>query len=858
MQDIGKELFNASQISGDLDKIKYDMAKSGEDKGLILPYNGLDQKNTVLLPDTLGNLKYIFQDILDGNEEALNRPEFKALNFNNIKAAIEWLAKTNSINDIFKNELLAEGWRLNFKCRPPTPEEFLTEKYLGPTAETLYEPVRKAFIEFMNPLSPYRNAILSLHIGWGKAQPYSSLVATDYEEILENGEKKIKLKYSKIGDLKVNDTVITPGKNELLKAKVFGIQEQGISDIYTINLSDGTSFKTHIKHYTTVCFRQKNGEPVWDSLTTEWMMANPQYHYTILSNYNNIHFKNFLQLCLMHDAEPDDNIEPYIMDGPYIISIKKEEYKENCRCLSLNDPVGLYFTNNGILTHNSALSAIIQLYISTHFAMMWHPYKYFGQAQPLNALIKLPDGTYKLNKDLKVGDEIYSPTEGKQKIVAIIPQGTRELYEIEFLDGVKVKCNANHYWTVLDFTDNTYKVLSTREIIKGPDKYGFPDEEDCKRDNNLIIEAENRYNDKLNQIIGDQLIYTENILMSILDTSRKPYNLESFEALNKDAIDNLFNNQHKIESKRRQSYYYDNVYFDSSDELAFYISEKQKGHILKRNKRELYFEYTFNGKKHKYYPDFTDNNGNIYEVKGNHLINDSGDLINPFSDSDDVAKLYLAKSECIKNNKVVIISDLGALKDELMHNGINVYSYQINMSRKACAKYLWSIYKINNPDCWRHGPHNVKPYLFYNPDGITKEEFIEKRKAGIKFNRDQTIKFTCTCGALCKKTIRRLKNVPDDDILKLKCKACLMSESYSYLTEDQKKDKYKKSEETFKKNHPGITKGKFLEKAILENCNGDRTEFDRKSLEKRRRTFKEKYGSESCWAHINGVPNEKN
>jgi hypothetical protein len=192
--------------------------------------------------------------------------------------------------------------------------------------------------------------------------------------------KRIRFRYSKLGNLNINDTVITPGKNELLKAKVFGIQEQGISDIYTINLSDGTSFKTHIKHYTTVCFRQKNGEPVWDSLTTEWMMANPQYHYTILNDYNNIHFKNFLQLCLMHDAEPDDNIEPYIMDGTYIVSIEKEEYKENCRCLSLNDPVGLYFTNNGILTHNSALSAIIQLYISTHFAMMWHPYKYFGQS----------------------------------------------------------------------------------------------------------------------------------------------------------------------------------------------------------------------------------------------------------------------------------------------------------------------------------------------------------------------------------------------------------------------------------------------------------------------------------------------
>lgn len=540
MQDIGKELFNASQISGDLDKIKYDMAKSGEDKGLILPYNGLDQKNTVLLPDTLGNLKYIFQDILDGNEEALNRPEFKALNFNNIKAAIEWLAKTNSINDIFKNELLAEGWRLNFKCRPPTPEEFLTEKYLGPTAETLYEPVRKAFIEFMNPLSPYRNAILSLHIGWGKAQPYSSLVATDYEEILENGEKKIKLKYSKIGDLKVNDTVITPGKNELLKAKVFGIQEQGISDIYTINLSDGTSFKTHIKHYTTVCFRQKNGEPVWDSLTTEWMMANPQYHYTILNDYNNIHFKNFLQLCLMHDAEPDDNIEPYIMDGPYIVSIKKEDYKENCRCLSLNDPVGLYFTNNGILTHNSALSAIIQLYISTHFAMMWHPYKYFGQssatvyiqalgawsqkkgseillepilniinsspyfkqvrgskditdeeappdevanqllwttasktAQPLDCKVYLPDGSYKLMGDIKIGDIIASPTHNEVEVTAIPYEGKDEYYEIELEDGRITRCNGEHLWKVSwkkdKYGNRIWDVVNTLFMVEHPE-----------------------------------------------------------------------------------------------------------------------------------------------------------------------------------------------------------------------------------------------------------------------------------------------------------------------------------------------------------------------------------------------------
>lgn len=540
-QNIGQELYDATKVD-DPEKEKYDMKKSGQDQGLILPYNGQDEKNTVLLPNTLGNLKDIFQAILDGDESALNTPEFTSLNFGNIKAALEWLAKTDSLSDYFKETLLTEGWRLNFKCKPPTPEEFLTEKYLGPTAETLYEPVRKAFIEFMDPLKPYRNAILSLHIGWGKAQPYSSLVATDYSEIIDtNGKSKYELKYSTIGSLKINDTIIVPGKNELLKAKVFSIQEQGISDIYRINLSNGKSFKTHKKHLTTVCFRQKNNKPVWDSLTTEWMMKNPQYHYTILENYSrDIKFQNFLQLVLEHDNEPDDDINPYILDGTYILSIEKLSYQENCRCITLNDPVGLYYTNNGILTHNSSLSAIIQLYISTHFAMMWHPYKYFGQssatvyiqalgawsqkkgseillepitniiesspyfkqvrghadmidrdvppeevanqllwttatktAQPLDCKVYLPDGSYKLMKDVKVGDIIASPTKGEVEVTAIPYEGEDECYEIELEDGRKTRCNAEHLWKVSWEKDKNkkpiWKIVQTQFMIDYPE-----------------------------------------------------------------------------------------------------------------------------------------------------------------------------------------------------------------------------------------------------------------------------------------------------------------------------------------------------------------------------------------------------
>lgn len=184
--------------------------------------------------------------------------------------------------------------------------------------------------------------------------------------------------YKNIGDIKEDDEVLTPdGK----KHKVFSIQEQGNSDIYKIYISDGRVFRTHQKHLTPVCFRQKNRKEVWDCLTTEWMQKYiDKFHFTIIDNYSDLKVDDKYSLFYEHDAEPDDNIEPIVKDGPYITKIEKLNYSENCRCISLFDPEGLYYTNNGIITHNSTLSTLIQLFISTHYAMMWHPWKYFNLA----------------------------------------------------------------------------------------------------------------------------------------------------------------------------------------------------------------------------------------------------------------------------------------------------------------------------------------------------------------------------------------------------------------------------------------------------------------------------------------------
>ena len=121
------------------------------------------------LPSSIANLQSIITDIAAGDRDAMNRPEFACLNWNAIRAAIKWLNETDRFTDTAKVDLATNAWRLNFKCKPPTPAEFLTEKYIGPMSESLYKPVKEAFCEFLDPVKPYRTGVLGMHIGWGKS-----------------------------------------------------------------------------------------------------------------------------------------------------------------------------------------------------------------------------------------------------------------------------------------------------------------------------------------------------------------------------------------------------------------------------------------------------------------------------------------------------------------------------------------------------------------------------------------------------------------------------------------------------------------------------------------------------------------
>lgn len=126
----------------------------------------------------LNNVKDILKDTLQADPKALERLDSMNLDMDAIKTALTFLYNNPKIGEKERNELITESWRVNFRDRPPSPEEFLSEKYLGPVATHTYDRIKKRFLEFTDPTTKYRNLILYPHVGWGKS--YLSVLITLY------------------------------------------------------------------------------------------------------------------------------------------------------------------------------------------------------------------------------------------------------------------------------------------------------------------------------------------------------------------------------------------------------------------------------------------------------------------------------------------------------------------------------------------------------------------------------------------------------------------------------------------------------------------------------------------------------
>lgn len=225
------------------------------------------KKEFVAKPTNIDDLQYIFADIFAGDKDALSRPEFKCLNINEMKAALDWLANNNSISKTMMADMAQNAWRLNFRDRPPTMEEFLTPKYIGDQANTLFTWLKKAMIEFTDPMKPFRTLVLSTCIGAGKALTLDSKVYIDKDH------------YKLNKDLQIGDKILSPGTNGQ-QTEVVAIYDWDPEDIFELEMDNGKKMYCGINHIHHVSYKtDSNGNKIWENVDTKFILEHPDIEF---------------------------------------------------------------------------------------------------------------------------------------------------------------------------------------------------------------------------------------------------------------------------------------------------------------------------------------------------------------------------------------------------------------------------------------------------------------------------------------------------------------------------------------------------------------------------------------------------
>ena len=171
---------------------------------------------------------------------------------------------------------------------------------------------------------------------------------------------------------------------------------------------------------------------------------------SVVSDYNTVvvhrnqftHFLHWLQLR-------NEVLENYRTEDHRAYEVTKEDYVIRPKWQLREDQKPV----NDFLKDNPVKSKLVPLATGS------------GKAQPLDALVKVPDGWVTMGS-LSVGDTVIAYDGTKTKVNGVFPQGVKPVYRLTFSDGRSCEASDEHLWKTVSPFENIYKTTELKTLIE--------------------------------------------------------------------------------------------------------------------------------------------------------------------------------------------------------------------------------------------------------------------------------------------------------------------------------------------------------------------------------------------------------
>jgi len=252
-------------------------------------------------------------------------------------------------------------------------------------------------------------------------------------------------------------------------------------------------------------------------------------------------------------------------------------------------------------------------------------------------------------------DNVFQSEEIKEKIkkTCLKKYGVEYSSQAEIVKEKTKKTNLERYGNEYAVASNIVRKKAKETNLE---RYGSetPFPFNCNKLNEIIKE---KYNvDNISQL--DEIkIKKEESCLKHFGVSNPSYSKEVLSKI-ENTLYQRYGVKHPLQYrefqlKTKSKYIYEDINFDSSWELIFWLYNKE---VLNNNITRILdpLIYYYNDEEFKYFPDFKIDD-KIYEIKGDHFFNDEGILIDPWDNSEYGNGKAKAKYDCMLENHITIL-----------------------------------------------------------------------------------------------------------------------------------------------------------------------------------------------------------